>query len=210
MAQVSELLQRAQDILNDAGFVRWTKPELLRWLNDGMRDLLPLDPTACQKTATVILADGAMQTLPAEAVQLLDVVGNVQDSGAPGRQIRLVSRPTLDAAFPKWQMESSKPYVSNVMYDVINRKIFWVYPPAQAGVKIDLVYSYIPSVVADTDNVPVDAMYQTPLVDYVLFRAFSKETEQQSSAARAAAHLQAFSSAVNTIVAMRGGNQPKE
>ena len=210
MAIVTDILTRAGDVLQDAGFTRWTRLELVRWFNDALRDLVNLDPTACEKNQVVSLIAGAKQALPADAVMLLDVVGNVNSDGATGRQIRMADRAVLDATFPKWQSESQKSYASNVMYDLKNRKTFYVHPPVIAGTQIELVYSYFPGDVTADSTVPVDAMYHTPLLDYVLYKAFAKESEQPASAQRAVAHFQAFTQGVQALITYRGGGQPQK
>ena len=209
MSTVAELFSRITTLLNDTYKVRWTEPELLQWFNDGLRDTSVIDPAASQKSYVDTLDPGAKQSLPAEAMLLIDIVGNVAAGGAAAKQIRMCDRATLDAAFPGWQMETPKASIQNVMYDPRYRRTYWVYPPAVAGIQIELVYSFIPVVVATTDTVPLDPIYNTPLVDYVLYRSLSKDSEA-GNAQRAAGYLSTFTAAVQAIVATRTGSAPKE
>ena len=210
MALVSSILGRAGIILQDAGTVRWTTSELEGWFNDALRDLIIVEPTAHQKHATLTLVEGVIQTLTAEAVQLVDVLYNVDASDAPARQVRMVDRASLDASFPRWAEESPKEYVTNVMYDPKDRKVFFNYPPATTGCRLRAVYSYLPAAVTATSTVPVDDIYFSPLLDYVLYKAFAKESEQPASAQRAVAHFQAFTQGVQALITYRGGGQPQK
>jgi hypothetical protein len=52
----NNLFQRVADILQDAGNVRWSSAELLRYLNDGRRELAIYRPDIYSETASLTLA----------------------------------------------------------------------------------------------------------------------------------------------------------
>lgn len=207
MAKVSSLTTRAGKILKDANHVRWTDAELLLWYNDAVRDTVQFDTAANSKHVTQILAAGARQSIPADAVALLDVAGNINADGSHGSQIFMCDRKALDAFMPKWQAGSQKTSVQNAMYDPGDRKTYYVYPPVAAGTKIEIVHSFIPSEAtnAASDDIALDPQYFTPLLDYMLWRAFSKDSENPASKARADSHSSAFQSALAAIVSIRNG-----
>lgn len=212
MAKVSAITTRAGRILKDASLVRWTAAELLLWYNDAVRDTVQLDTAANSKHATPVLVAGARQALPDDAVALIEVVGNINADGSPGAQIFMCDRKALDAFMPKWQAGSQKASVQNAMYDQKDRKIYYVYPPVAAGTKIEIVHSFIPhdATDANNDDIALDPEYQTPLLDYVLWRAFSKDSENEVAQARANAHFKAFQSAIAAIINIRNGVTPKQ
>ena len=98
---VNSTLARAAVLLQDVSNIRWPLPELLDWLNDGQREIVLKKPNASIKNEPFVLAVGTKQTLPADGVQLIDVVRNL-----PGTAIRIVSREILDAQLPDWHEPS--------------------------------------------------------------------------------------------------------
>jgi len=199
MATVSEGVDRARLILQDQNAVntarRWKDAELVLWFNDALTQVVMLDPSTNPVTETYTLIAGARQSLTADAVVLLDVVKNTT-----GRQIRMADRAALDAMFPDWQDSTEKDEISNVMYDPKDRQRFWTYPPALAGTQIDLVVSkYFPTVTL-VSPFPLSLQYLTPCVDYVCYKAYSKEGEA-TNVSRAAAHLGLFNESIGAITA---------
>jgi len=196
MALVSTILTRVALILNDAAYTRWTTAELESWFNDGVRETVNLHRNANEKNVVVALVAGVKQAMPADAVVLIDVVGNVNADATAGKKIRPCLRQQMDTNFPKWQSDSPSLVIDNLMYDISNRKVFYVYPPALPGAKVELVHSFYPTAVTATSEIPLDAIFHTPLVDYILFRAYSKDAEVAQNAQLAASYLQLFRTAV--------------
>ena len=60
-----------------------------------------------------------------------------------------------------------------------------------------------------TGNISVVDTYANALMDYILYRAFSKDAEFAANAARATAHYGAFSSAMTTELNGTSGIVPK-
>jgi hypothetical protein len=211
MAKVSAITDRAGILLNDSGFVSWTAAELLGWYNDAVRDTITLDPAAHTKHATPVLAAGARQSLPDDAIALLEIVGNINADSSVGMQITMCDRKPLDAFMPKWQSGSRKTVIQHAMYDPADRKTYYVYPPIEAGTKIEMVHSCLPAdatSAADSD-IALDAQYRTPILDYMLWRAFSKDSKNPEYKARAASHFGAFESGISSIINIRNGVTPK-
>jgi hypothetical protein len=177
------LIGRAAIILQDEQYVRWTGPELLAWLNDGQREIVLHKPNAYVKTAAFVLQAGSKQTLEADAVSLIDIPRNVN-----GPAVRVVSREILDAHSPGWHTMSPATAIKHYMYNPLDPKVFYVYPPATVSpnpVNVDLVYAGLP---ADVENLPnatilVEDIYATALVNYMLYRAYSKDAEYAANAA---------------------------
>ena len=82
---------------------------------------------------------------------------------------------------------------TNYVYDPYTPYSFYVYPPATAGNKIELIYAATPTDLASADAViTIKDSYRNPLLDYVLFRSFAEDGEIEGAGARAMAHKQAF------------------
>lgn len=212
------IIRRAAETLQDLTAVRWSTAELVRYLNDGQRELGVYRPDAVSVNATVALTPGAKQTLPAGGFKLLDILRN--DSAASQRAVRLASRQLLDAHIPNWYTQNPSLEVQHFIYDPRDPLVFYVYPPAvSSAVTVYMIYANIPEGIAEpaagttfsavAGNIGVPDIYANALTDYVLYRAYAKNTEFAGDAARATAHYQAFVNAVGTEASATAVASPK-
>ena len=207
------ILQRAITALTDEGNVRWTVTELVRYLNDGQREIITYRPDATATTATVALSVGARQTLPDAAFKLLDVIRN---SGGTKAAVRKIDQKLLDAQLPSWQNGTTSTVVKHYMYDLRDIRVFYVYPPAATGASLEMLYSAKPTDIAEqtavnsvTGNISVHDLFANALQDYILYRAFAKDAEY-GNVAMATAHYQAFQNAVGVEASATANASPKQ
>lgn len=191
---VSSIISRAGTILQDAGLTRWTENELLGWINEAQRVIVTLRPTTNVINTAFKLASGTKQTLPDNYHSLLDVMRNLGAAGTtPGRAIRLTTRESLDSADPDWHASTPNPIVSNYVYNPADSRVFYVYPPQPVTTYyVELICSAFPDNCVVGGNLSLDDGYDVAVLDYVLYRAFSKDAEVAASASRAATHLSMF------------------
>lgn len=208
------LIHRAVDILQDTTSVRWPVEELVRYLNDGQREIVLYRPDATIKNATHTCVAGAKQSIPSDGSKLIDIIRN-----SSGAAVRIVPRQILDAQIPSWYTLTGTDTAVHFMYDPRDPKVFYVYPPATVLTSLELTYSAYPTDIAEpaagsvyTDvsgNIDVPDIYGNVLIDYVLYRAYSKDSEYAGNAQRAVAHYQSFASALNIEVQGTTGVAPK-
>lgn len=186
---VQSVLARAGQLLLDLGFDRWTTDELLLWLNDGQRELVAkVKKDAKVRTYTHTLAPGAKQDNPADCVEILDMR---QNDG--GNVITPCDRTALDRFAPDWMVKPTDSKVKHWMDDQ-QPNTFYVYPAQNATpATVVMTYSAVPNQVGLTDNIDVREIYADNLLNFILYRAFSKDAEFGGDAARAVAYYQAFS-----------------
>lgn len=201
---VSDILGRAAIILNDVGATRWTAPEMLKWVNDGQREIVIHKPSANTETRSIPLAAGTRQNVPTDALQIVRVLRNTG-----GAAITMVDREIMNIHVPGWGDEAVWPpsdTVEHAIYDHSTPEIFDVFPSNTGGGQIDVALSVLPADIPDpvdptsfdsyTATIEIPDSYRTALVDYVLYRAFSKDAEYPDAAQRAAAYFQTFSLAI--------------
>lgn len=187
----SDIISRARIVINDADAVRWTDAELLKWISDGQRLIALVRPDSTSTNESLTLANGTKQTLPANGLRLLDVIRNLTANGGPDRAVRMVDREALDAQDPNWHVATVTGKVLNFVYDNRDPTHFYVYPPANTTMRLEILYSKSPTDVATTaSTVDVQDIYLEPLFNYVLFRAYSKDAEYAANAALAQGYLQ--------------------
>lgn len=208
---VSSVIGKVQTILQDTTGIRWPSDELLGWLNDGQREIVLYKPNAFVKNTAVKLVSGTKQTLPADGVQLIDVVRNMGTSGGtPGRAIRITMREILDSQTPNWHAEAASDVVKHYMYTVLDPKTYYVYPPQPASNTsyVELIYGAAPTNATLDGVITLDDIYQTILVDYSLYRAYSKDTEFAADQNRAATHQKAYIAALTGKATVEAGVNP--
>lgn len=196
----SSVIAKAQIILQDVAGVRWpSDTELLGWLNDGQREVAVFKPNAYVKHSATQLAPGTRQAVPADCISLVDVVRNMGTNGTtPGRAIRVSYREVMDAQVPNWHAATPRAEVRHFMYSALDPKVFWVYPPQPdtAPGFVEIVYGAVPVTATFSGPIQIDDIYQNVLVDYILYRAFSKDTEAAAEVQRAATYQAAYMAAL--------------
>ena len=211
------IVHRVVDILQDTTSVRWPVSELVRYLNDGQREVVLYRPDATIKSATVTCVAGAKQSLPSDGAKLIDVIRN-SASGGTSKAVRLVAREVLDAQIPNWYGLSGELDVVHFTYDARDPKTFFVYPPALTTTRVEITYSAFPSDVTEpadgstyddvAGNMDLPDIYGNVVTDYILYRAYSKDSEYAGNAQRAQAHYGAFANALNIEVQGTTGVAP--
>jgi hypothetical protein len=189
----SDIISRVRTQLIDPAGVRWTDVELLQWLSDGQRTIVALDPSAAPNSATVPLVAGTKQSLPAGGYMLLSVIRNIAVGGAPGRATRIVTREAMDAFNPSWHTDASSGVVKHYLYDPENSGVWYCYPPNDGTGQVEMLYGLYPvDVTSLSSPLTVQPIYETPLVDYVLFRANQKDSDFAAGQQAAQMYLAAF------------------
>ncbi len=188
----STITRRAAVLLQDVAHTRWPLDELLAYLTDAVRTLCVYKPDACSKLTTHTLVAGTKQTLPPDGVTLVDVVRN----STSGRTVRRVDRSVLDAANTNWHNATPAVDVTHYVFDPQNQTTFWVDPPNTGAGALELVYAAVPSELSDGDSIAVSDVWVPALLDYVLYRCYSKDAEYAGNAQAAIAYYNAFAGQV--------------
>lgn len=167
-------------------------------------------PEAFVSVRTVALTPGSYrQTLPADFLRLLDVPRNMGAGGtAPGRVIRLIPRLQLDASDPLW-MTRTGDEVEHFLYDFKVPRTFLVYPAPASALSVELVGSVSPpEVLSEDETIPLYDDYLTLLLDYTVFRAFSKDVDSATSSMRAKEYYAMFKAGLDALVQSTAARVP--
>lgn len=215
MAQAREIMERAAILLADVGGTRWPATELRLWLNDGLREILLAAPSAATRTIVIDMQIGTRQELPESAAALLRVSCNVVNTIpggllSRGMAVTPVSRDVMDRQIPGWQAANTLPYSRNVRHtvdDPLDQRAFLVAPGNNGQGQIECLVSArieavdLPAVAPESigsyvTEIYLDDIYLNALLDYVMYRALSKDVAVPSIAGRAQAHYSQFASAI--------------
>lgn len=191
----NEILTQVNDLLNDEDFFRWTKPELLRYFNAAQKAILLRRPDAY----TIDVDDftcisGTKQKLPDDSHRLIDVPRNF----VSGRAITGPhERSLLDDSYPTWFAGNDAESAELFIYDERNPKTFYIYPGVVAGTKLTIVISKVPPITTleqnnDDQVIALDDIYENAIIEWILYRCYSKDAEYASNSSKALMHLNAF------------------
>lgn len=184
--QVSLILSNVTAQLNDAGYVHWSQDELLKYGSEGQVELVKMKPDAATKTVTLQLVAGAKQTNPSDAIEILDMRQNEN-----GAVVTPCDRTPLDRFQPTWMTTPTASTVKHWMDDP-QPDTFYVYPAqSNTPAKVIVTHSFAPPALTANGTLGVRDIYQSQIENYILFRAFSKDSEP-ASAERAMAYGKAF------------------
>jgi hypothetical protein len=207
--KVTDIIRRVEDVLQDTN-IRWPRTELQNWMNESYLAITLARPDANAKTGSFTCATGTRQVLTAEfpsGLRLLDVTRNLaSDSGY--KVIRLVARSVLDDQRPAWHAETGTTAIQHYTFDPRQPKEFFVYQPATTSAEVEVVYTDSPGAHVQTESqldptgndattILLDDIYMSPMIDWILYRAYSKDAEYGANEQRAQAAYNAFNSALN-------------
>lgn len=189
----SSVIATVSTLLQDTTNVRWGTTELLGYLNDGQKEVAVYKPSASVVTESAVLVDGSRQTLPTGGLVLVDVVRNMGLGSTPGNAIRIVAREILDAQVPNWHTVTDTA-VKHFVYSALDPKTYYVYPHISGGGKaVEIVYGKIPTTVASIGaNITLDDVWVPALINYICYRAYSKDAEYAANATAAGSYYQQF------------------
>lgn len=188
------IIDRVRTQLIDEDAVRWTDAELLRWLSDGQRAVVAFSAGASSTTAVKAMVAGTRQSIPADGHMLLTIVRNLSaDQVTAGRACRIVSREILDAQDSNWHNAAQSATVLNYIFDPQEPTHFYVYPPNNGAGSVEMVYAVKPGEIASLSTaLVVQEIYQTALIDYVMYRAHQKDSDYAAGQQVALGYYQAF------------------
>lgn len=188
--------------LNDLDYVRWTKSNLADYLTDAIAVMAALKPTLFTVFAPLRLAPGAVQTVPGEFTELVDILYNFNSDGTQGEYVnqgsfttaRALGRSACTPAYGDgYVVRSYTVHPENDTYYIVD-------PPAPSVSPMPAVWALLrraPNViVVETDEVVManttPETYRSALLEWMLYRAFARDTESTDSFQKSQAHYKAF------------------
>ena len=197
---VASVIDRVQATIQDTVGIRWPESELVLWVNDAQREIVLFKPDANAANETITLVGGTKQSIPSDGNRLLRVVRNMSaaSGGNGGRSIRLVLADVLNGQAPNWHDPAvtgdarHTNVVRHYIYDEQDPRHFYVYPGVSGLTYIEIVYSKNPTAVTASDDISIPDIYANAIMDYVLYRAYSKDAEYAANNQRSGQHYQLF------------------
>lgn len=182
----TSFISEVQTELQDTSATRWSVAELVAYLNEANLLTVTHRPDTNAVAHTFAAAAGALQTIPATAIALVDVDCN---HVTPFAEVTRVAKEQLDSLNLKWQSMTQVAIAKHYTYDPLTPRVFYVYPPMIAGTELDIMTADYPALVPSTPsgNLPLPDWTVPALKAYVKYKAWSKDAEVAGNAALASA-----------------------
>lgn len=197
MTTPADLISTARYTINDTtAAYRNSDAELLSYFNAGVLEISMLDPALFVSIGDLPCSAGDVEQAVtfSDAQAIFDVL--CIHGGAAVRKVDMAS---LDSFRPGWRTDAAGA-ATNWMTKPNDRLRFFIYPPAPASQTLDVMYVRIPATLGLTDTIAEVPAYCYPaLIDYIVFRAESKDDEHVNSN-RASGHYQSFVAKIKAAV----------
>lgn len=184
------IIASARTVINDTDSVlyRQSDTELLKYVNDGLKEASMLSPGDFISTGDyACVQDQTEQKITFIDGQALLSVIRVKN----GPRVHFCDDKALSQFNPDWEDEDAGPAV-NWMRMPQDKLRFYIYPKAPSMQTLEVSYLRNPKTYGideEIDDCP--ETWEPALADYVIYRAESKDDEHAVSG-RAASHYQAF------------------
>lgn len=207
MLVAGDLIKKCSITLKDPDFVRWTQDELLAYLNEAQKEIAR-NPGANTKSVLLKLVEGTKQALPDDTYILATIIRNWVDE-EPREPVRITTRALLDAFEPHWHVCPKQQLVENYVYDDRTPRSFFVYPPNDGTGEVELLYSAIPPALTSiTDVLELRDEFETPLMMFMLYRAYTVDSDYSAGLQLAAQFYSTYSSSLSAALSAIGASTP--
>lgn len=196
---VADIVNHAKRILQETGAegTRWTNDELGGWLNEFYQAAVGLKPDVSTVNEEVTLTAGTKQAIPSTGLRLLDVIRNTTGKMTG---ISVKSRQSLDAIRRAWHSDPATTRIEHYVFDDLDPRTFYVYPPADTGAAVEILYSTVPEphdlsttfAVYGGEVFKLNDAHAPAATDYILYRAFAKDSETPQNLNRSQMHYQSY------------------
>lgn len=205
MKTVKQLIAEVAQLINDAeeGYehIRWTENELIEYANDAVLQLMVVRPDVFTKVVDLPLKPGSQQELPEPISQLIDVLG-VRDvfgrvSGRPMRKnaaAAAVARNWFDELSCEVTAADGSYVPRSYEFAPENPRMFYVEPPVPSGASVTLIVNAVvtPKHAELDDKLPIESRFHNAVIEWMLYRAYSKDIESAHDNQTSQQHLAHF------------------
>ncbi len=184
---VKNLIDRISRDLIDLRNVRWSRPELIDFMNDAIAAIVIRRPDLSRATAVVATSSNTV-ALPTDAYQIL-AVNHIDNVAAT-----FVSINKLNQLYPEWRTTVGAPVCWT--RNELDETTLFLYPAPQEQVNVEVVYSRTLKVTDESAAFPLSEVYEGVVADFVMYRAYNKDSLNPAEGQKAQLHLQAFATAL--------------
>lgn len=180
---VSDILTRVKRQFGDESGVQVTDADIIRWVNDGMRQIVQTNEGLLEKSATADLVEDQQEyTLPTDLL-ILKVISCKTSGESSYTPLRGMSFIDFNQRIDGWDGDTDSK-ARPELFTIFGGKIQLFPIPSEdttAGLKI--YYNKLPTDVTTTTDTPeIPTLYHEALVKYCLTQAYEMDEDFQASA----------------------------
>lgn len=205
----ASVMREMATILQDVGAVRWTAPEMKKWIDLALVDVFTAKPNVKVMVVQHPLVAGARQTLRPEYAMALAFLRNT----GGGAVEMLHNLDTLNRWQPGWDTLPSAAKIHYVHHSQVTPRIFTVVPPAAAGASLEMEVAVAPTPAAGptgvnavdmtkyTADVDLPDAYETAVLHFALYRSYMKDGDNPAAVQQAQVHQTIAAKALSDLTA---------
>ena len=171
------LLNSVSETLLDTARRTWDLTELVGYLNEALRATSFVKPDMYTVQDFVTLAAGIAQNLPEGGVALIDI----SDNEVSGRAVTQTDMALLQEENRFWPAATQEVDAENYAADPRTPRRFYMFPPNDGTGSVRITYGAVPDTLTGSsgEEIPVPSSYQTALTNFVLAKAYAKNSRKQ-------------------------------
>lgn len=181
---VSEIMTRVRRVFGDESAVQITDADMVRWINDGMRDIVLRNEDLLEKTAVqASVANQQEYNLPADYLVLKFI--QYRETGTTSYlKLKGLRVTEFNEYLDGWSGDTSRG--TPQCYTIHAGKIIlFPIPSVSATDAIKTYYNRIPTdVILNTDIPEIPTLYHSTLVKYCLQQAYELDEDPESANAK--------------------------
>ncbi|UKA11712.1 DUF6682 family protein [Photobacterium damselae] len=198
--KVKILIDRVSRELVDPRNARWYRDELTQYLSEAIGVIAAKQPGLVAKTIDLSVTSSPIN-LPSDGYTLLAV------HSINGIAAQYVFAEKLDQMYPSWQTDKGTPVCwTKREYDL---KRFWIYPQPTESVVVSILYVPEIKILDEEFEVLLPNIYEGALVDFMMYRAYSRDGENVSEANKSQQHFQSFSLFLNDDQVLKSNREQR-
>lgn len=181
--KTKKIIDRVSRELVDPRNVRWFRSELIQYLSEAVGVIAARQPGLFAKSKDISVTQCPI-SIPDDGFSLLGV------NSIDGISAQYVLIEKLDQMYPRWRLDKGEPNCwTKSDYDP---KHFWIYPQPSSSVTVSILYAQDVKITDESGDITIPNIYEGALVDFVMYRAYSRDGENTSEANKAQQHFQSF------------------
>lgn len=178
----------------------YSEQNLVDLYNLAINEIVNLVPSASSESRTWKLSPTTMQTIPADAVNLVDVISNMgADGETPGAAIRETTLKIMKALLPGWESDPASAITESFFKIPESKTAFMIYPKSDGTGHIKADVTILPApVLWDVGEdwkvavIGVDDTYGHAIINGMVYIAYDDDSDMPGNTPRSQMYYQRF------------------
>jgi hypothetical protein len=178
----------------------YSEQNLVDLYNLAIKEIVNLVPSSSSETRTWRLSPTTQQNIPADAINLVDVISNMGSDGeTPGAAIRETTLKVMKALLPGWESDPPAAIIENFFKIPESKTAFMVYPKSDGTGHIMADITILPAIVlwdAGEDwkvaVIGVDDTYSHAIINGMVYIAYDDDSDMPGNTPRSQMYYTRF------------------